>query len=133
MKMSTLDQKILKYELLNARLIKITNGGVITPEQKVRNIRDARKMAADNPDLQEFYGERAYDIFIAEVKADLALTPEERAERERIEAARLADAEAAWDAAYAAEERFYCPSSTAGDYGPGNPWDAPGMSIHDFI
>lgn len=27
----------------------------------------------------------------------------------------------------------YIPSSTAGDYGPGNPWDAPGMSIHDFI
>ncbi len=27
----------------------------------------------------------------------------------------------------------YTPSSTAGDYGPGNPWDAPGMSIHDFI
>ena len=27
----------------------------------------------------------------------------------------------------------YCPSSTAGDYGPSNPWDAPGMSIRDFI
>jgi hypothetical protein len=25
------------------------------------------------------------------------------------------------------------PSSTAGDYGPSNPWDAPGMSVHDFI
>ncbi len=31
------------------------------------------------------------------------------------------------------EEDYYIPSSTAGDYGPGNPWDAPGMSIHDFI
>ena len=31
------------------------------------------------------------------------------------------------------EDEYYCPSSTAGDYGPGNPWDAPGMSIHDFI
>lgn len=30
------------------------------------------------------------------------------------------------------EER-YTPSSTAGDYGPSNPWDAPGMSIRDFI
>ena len=28
---------------------------------------------------------------------------------------------------------YYTPSCTAGDYGPGNPWDAPGMSIHDFI
>ena len=27
----------------------------------------------------------------------------------------------------------YCPSCTNGDYSPGNPWDAPGMSIHDFI
>ena len=24
-------------------------------------------------------------------------------------------------------------SSTMGDYSPGNPWDAPGMSISDFI
>lgn len=31
------------------------------------------------------------------------------------------------------EEERYCPSSTGGDYGPGNPWDAPGMSIRDFI
>lgn len=27
----------------------------------------------------------------------------------------------------------YTPSSTNGDYSPRNPWDAPGMSIHDFI
>ena len=27
----------------------------------------------------------------------------------------------------------YISSATAGDYGPGNPWDAPGMSIRDFI
>lgn len=31
------------------------------------------------------------------------------------------------------EEREYCPSATAGDYSPSNPWDAPGMSIKDFI
>lgn len=31
------------------------------------------------------------------------------------------------------ERDEYCPSATAGDYGPGNPWDAPGMSIRDFI
>ena len=30
-------------------------------------------------------------------------------------------------------ENEYTPSSTAGDYSPGNPWDAPGMSIRDFI
>lgn len=27
----------------------------------------------------------------------------------------------------------YSASSTGGDYGPGNPWDAPGMSVSDFI
>lgn len=27
----------------------------------------------------------------------------------------------------------YCPSATRGDYSPSNPWDAPGMSIKDFI
>ena len=31
------------------------------------------------------------------------------------------------------EDDDYCPSSTYGDYSPGNPWDAPGMSIKDFI
>lgn len=30
-------------------------------------------------------------------------------------------------------EDRYTPSSTARDYGPSNPWDAPGMSIRDFI
>lgn len=30
-------------------------------------------------------------------------------------------------------EKFYTPSSTNGDYGPSNPWDAPGMSERDFI
>lgn len=27
----------------------------------------------------------------------------------------------------------YVPSSSNGDYSPSNPWDAPGMNIHDFI
>lgn len=27
----------------------------------------------------------------------------------------------------------YRPSCTARDYGPSNPWNAPGMSVHDFI
>lgn len=27
----------------------------------------------------------------------------------------------------------YTPSASRGDYSPSNPWDAPGMSIHDFI
>lgn len=31
------------------------------------------------------------------------------------------------------EDEEYVPSSTRGDYGPSNPWDAPGMSLKDFI
>lgn len=31
------------------------------------------------------------------------------------------------------EEQEYTPSATNGDYSPSSPWNAPGMSIHDFI
>lgn len=31
------------------------------------------------------------------------------------------------------EDEYYTPSCTAGDYSPSNPWNAPGMSIRDFI
>ncbi len=31
------------------------------------------------------------------------------------------------------EARYHRPSATAGDYGPGCPWNAPGMSVRDFI
>lgn len=30
-------------------------------------------------------------------------------------------------------EEEYTPSSTGGDYSPSSPWDAPGMSVSDFI
>lgn len=41
-----------------------------------------------------------------------------------------------WEEFCAAEaecEQQYTPCATCRDYGPSNPWDAPGMSIHDFI
>ena len=31
------------------------------------------------------------------------------------------------------DEKEYVPSAENGDYSPSNPWDAPGMSINDFI
>jgi hypothetical protein len=31
------------------------------------------------------------------------------------------------------DDEEYVPSSSRGDYGPSNPWDAPGMSLKDFI
>lgn len=37
------------------------------------------------------------------------------------------------DTGYIGQEERYTPSSTARDYSPTHPWDAPGMSIRDFI
>ena len=37
------------------------------------------------------------------------------------------------DDCYDEDDEEYIPSSTNGDYSPSNPWDAPGMSIRDFI
>lgn len=34
---------------------------------------------------------------------------------------------------YEDDDEEYVSSSTNGDYSPGNPWDAPGMSPSDFI
>ena len=31
------------------------------------------------------------------------------------------------------DDEEYIPSATNGDYGPGDPWNAPGMSVSDFI
>ncbi len=31
------------------------------------------------------------------------------------------------------EDDEYVPSATRGDYSPSNPWDAPGMSVSDFL
>lgn len=31
------------------------------------------------------------------------------------------------------DDEKYVPSAENGDYSPSNPWDAPGMSIRDFI
>lgn len=39
--------------------------------------------------------------------------------------------ERAWDTL--AEQETYCPSVTGGDYSPSCPWNAPGMSVKDFI
>lgn len=34
---------------------------------------------------------------------------------------------------YCLRKDEYCPSATAGDYSPSCPWNAPGMSVRDFI
>ena len=37
------------------------------------------------------------------------------------------------DSDYDEYDDEYTPSATGGDYSPSSPWNAPGMSIHDFI
>ena len=53
-------------------------------------------------------------------------TPDTRTDEERLlEREELAKAEPEWEREYT--------SCTARDYSPSNPWDAPGMSVRDFI
>jgi hypothetical protein len=42
------------------------------------------------------------------------------------------DCESLGESDYDDDHTLYS-SCTAGDYGPSNPWDAPGMSVYDFI
>lgn len=70
------------------------------------------------------------DGWINSLREDLKKTPEQREAEAEAFAEELAESEAEWEYEH---RNDYCPSCTAGDYGPGNPWDAPGMSIKDFI
>lgn len=79
-----------------------------------------------------YYDDETLDRWLCSLLEDRAKTPEElEQEREadlnsflREELARALDEE---------KGRNYTPSSAARDYGPANPWDAPGMSVKDFI
>ena len=67
-------------------------------------------------------------------KEELSRLDEIKRERDEYEKKRIERAER-WCEAYCEDDEDEEPytSSTNGDYGPGNPWDAPGMSIRDFI
>lgn len=72
--------------------------------------------------------------WIDSLREDLNKTPEQREAESEAFLEELMEHEGEWEAQWSgAWDDRYCPSCTAGDYGPGNPWDAPGMSIHDFI
>lgn len=61
------------------------------------------------------------------LKEELTKTPEQREAESEDFLEKLCEAEA--EQARQEMESFYEEKS----YGPSNPWDAPGMSIHDFI
>lgn len=89
-----------------------------TYETKEKQLQDAKRWYTEE-------NEKELDGWIDSLREELAKTPEER-ERE---AEKRIEAE---EEAYYEESHRYS-SCTAGDYSPSSPWNAPGMSIHDFI
>ena len=57
----------------------------------------------------------------------------EEACRYMADVAELSDSEAEYFGLDMEQYRDAAPSSTGSDYSPSNPWDAPGMSVSDFI
>lgn len=75
--------------------------------------------------------ENQIDDWIDSLREDMHKTPEQLEEESRIVCEEMAERELEW--ALKEQKEHYSPSATARDYGPSNPWDAPGMSIRDFI
>lgn len=69
------------------------------------------------------------ESWIEDLKAEIAKTPEQKEQESQEMIEWLCEC----DAKEAARDDEYFASATAGDYGPSNPWDAPGMSIRDFF
>ena len=67
-------------------------------------------------DADKFYSDQQLDEWIEMLKH--TETEEEHKEQDEI---------------ITVKEYHYTPSACNGDYSPSNPWNAPGMSIHDFI
>ena len=115
------EQKILKAVLMLRRCGNIS-------QSKEEQIEEQKKWLKLDPD----YADR-FDDWIDSLREELAKTPEQREEESRRFCEELAEREAEMMYQELHDPEHYCPSATAGDYGPGNPWDAPGMSIRDFI
>ena len=114
------EQKILKAVLMLRRC----GNTYLSKEEQIAEQKEWLEMDPG-------YADR-FDDWIDSLREELAKTPEQREDESRRFCEELAEMEA--------EQLYrelhgdhYCPSCTVGDYGPGNPWDAPGMSIHDFI
>lgn len=119
------DENRLRMKALKAVLLlrKLGNRYLTKEEQLAETLQWYCKENDNEGDL---------DSWIFSLQRELAKSPEQREEESRLFCEELAEREA--DQLYREmyEEREYT-SCTAGDYGPSNPWDAPGMSISDFI
>lgn len=78
-------------------------------------------------DADKFYTDNELDEWIADLKN--MISDMEHGEAHGEEYAE----ECAKEYAEEYEEEPYISSCTAGDYSPSHPWDAPGMSISDFM
>ena len=81
---------------------------------------------------------RALDYYLMRTDEDgLIEDGEEEAYRYMVGVVELSDTEAEYLGLdmeqYRDADNPPAPSSTGGDYSPSNPWDAPGMSVSDFI
>lgn len=109
------DNNILKAVLL----LRVVGNRYSTKEEQLQEVRTwfAKGYMTDES-LQEW---------IDALKEDIAKTPEQReAESQEMEE-RLSE----YDAEQARQEMEGCYEEKP--YGPSNPWDAPGMSVSDFI
>lgn len=80
-------------------------------------------------ECEKYYSDEILKEWIESLKEDLAKTPEQR----EAEAEELLERFSDFDAEQDRKEMESFPCCSNRDYGPSNPWDAPGMSIHDFI
>ena len=115
----TIDQKILKGVLL----MRATGAVYLSKEEQLADITRWTK--------ESYFTEADMDAWIDSLKDELAKSPEQREAESAAFIEELCEYEAREAAAEAWGWRYT--SSTARDYGPSNPWDAPGMSVSDFI
>lgn len=102
------DQQILKAVLLLRRVNRYTS--------KEERIAEVNKWFEKG-----YFTDEQLQEWIAALQTLDIRTDEERL----LDMEELAKTETEWEREYT--------SSTARDYGPSNPWDAPGMSVRDFI
>lgn len=92
-----------------------------------------RVMDYDRYCFDRFYNDlkTAYDAFVKE--ADRKIKKYDGTEENNYKPVRYCDDWNYYEEELEDDDDEYVRSSSAGDYGPSNPWDAPGMKVSDFL
>ena len=116
-----MEQKILKAVLLLRQV-----GNRYDPKEvQIEQVRETYSTYLTETDL---------DAWIGSLQEELEKTPEQREKESQEMIERLCEADLEeFRRDMDRYEYEYCPSASAGDYSPSHPWDAPGMSVRDFI